>query len=384
MITELDDFAAHQTTNPVAHPGPSDRNFYDRYWFGGIDAGGAFTFEVGFGLYPNRFVQDGHVSVVADGVQTSFHGSRRAPDERRDSSVGPLRILVERPLREIRVVLAANETGVECDLHFRATTTPTEEPKNVLSDGPRLLMETSRFTQFGMWEGFVRVDGARIDVRAESTYGTRDRSWGIRPVGEPEAGAPGRLTTPGVHWVWAPLQFDDVCTQYGTFHDPSGTPTQLSACVVPRYSAVADVPAREPGHREMHRMQHATRFAPGTRWPESAELRFETREGEQIEIALEPMPGIPRFHMHGIGYGHASWGHGRYQGELAIHGERWKLADIDPRDPAAIHVHTPVRARMMGPGGERHGVGTLETIARGPHAPSGLTGSLDGAPARNA
>ena len=320
MITEFDDFAIHQTTNPVAHPGSSDRNFYDRYWLNGIDAGGAFTFEVGFGLYPNRFVQDGHLSCIVDGVQTSFHGSRRAPDERGDSSVGPLRIEVERPLRELRVTLAANDSGLECDLHFRATTAPTEEPKNRLLDGTRLLMENSRFTQFGMWEGFLRVNGERIDVRADTTYGTRDRSWGIRPVGEPEAGAPGRLATPGVHWVWAPLQFDDVCTQYGTFQDPDGTPTQVSACIVPRYATPDAVPAREDGHREMLRMSHATRFAPGTRWPEAAELRFETREGEKVEIALEPMAPVTRFHMHGIGYQHPEWGHGRWHGELATAG----------------------------------------------------------------
>ena len=44
-------------------------------------------------------------------------------------------------------------------------------------------------------------------------------------------------------------------------------------------------------------------------------------------------------------------------------------------------MHTLVRARMTGLGREREGVGTLETIAFGPHAPSGLTGILDGAPA---
>ena len=280
-------------------------------------------------------------------------------------------------------MLAANESGVECDLLFRATTTPTEEPKNVMRDGTRLLMETSRFTQFGTWEGFVRVDGTRIDVRAETTYGTRDRSWGVRPVGEPEGGAPGKLATPGVHWVWAPLQFDDVCTQYGTFQDPDGRPTQLSACIVPRHATPDAVPAREDAHREMRRMSHATRFAAGTRWPESATLSFETREGEAVEIALEPIPGIPRFHMHGIGYRHPEWGHGLWKGDLAVAGERWKLADVDPRDPVAIHAHTPVRARMTGLGRERTGIGTLETIPFGPHAPSGLTGILDGAPARD-
>jgi hypothetical protein len=42
----------------------------------------------------------------------------------------------------------------------------------------------------------------------------------LRPVGEPEMGAPGLLTTdPGVYWVWAPIDFGDVCMQFRSFED---------------------------------------------------------------------------------------------------------------------------------------------------------------------
>ncbi len=56
MISSFDDYMIHQNAEPVNQPGPSDRNFYDRYWFSGFDAEGEFIFEVGFGLYPNRQV----------------------------------------------------------------------------------------------------------------------------------------------------------------------------------------------------------------------------------------------------------------------------------------------------------------------------------------
>ena len=54
MLTRFDDYCVHQTTEPLAQPATSDRNFYDRYWFNGFDQKGAFIFEAGLGIYPNR------------------------------------------------------------------------------------------------------------------------------------------------------------------------------------------------------------------------------------------------------------------------------------------------------------------------------------------
>ena len=375
MISEFDDYAIHQTSEPINQPAPSDRNFYDRYWLNGFDRDGDFVFEVGIGLYPNRFVMDGHLSFVLDGVQHAFHASRRAPRERRDTRVGPLSLEVVEPLRAIRVRLAPNDTGIEADLLFRATTAPTQEPKNLLREDGRLLMDTSRFTQFGGWEGFLGQAGLRRDVSADRTLGTRDRSWGVRPVGEPPGGAPAATgAAPGVYWVWSPIHFDDVCTQFGSFQDAQGHPTQISAAIVPRYRDPGDIPrGDDPGHREMASATHQIHWEPGTRRSRGAEFQLHSREGESFEITLDPMI---RFQMLGIGYQHPEWAHGVWKGEEVIAAESWKLDEIDPLDYKHIHLHQICRARM----GERRGVGTLETIAFGPHQPSGFAAFLDGAP----
>ena len=42
MLTRFDDYAIHQTPEPVAHPASSDRNVYDRYWFNGYTDDGEF------------------------------------------------------------------------------------------------------------------------------------------------------------------------------------------------------------------------------------------------------------------------------------------------------------------------------------------------------
>jgi len=181
---------------------------------------------------------------------------------------------------------------------------------------------------------------------------------------------------PGVYWCWSPIHFDDVCTQFGSFEDPDGHPTQLSAAMVPRYASVDAIPrGEEPGHREMADAKHRIDWEPGTRRSRGAEFTLTSGEGVTFEIRLEP---LVRFQMLAIGYQHPEWGHAVWQGEEKLGFESWKLDEIDPLDYKHIHVHQICRATM----GERTGVGTLETVCFGPHAPSGFRDILDGAPER--
>jgi hypothetical protein len=375
MISRFDDYMTHQTSEPVAQPSTSDRNFYDRYWFNGHDARGEFVFEIGFAVYPNRKVMDGHFSISAGGVQHTFHASRRAPADRSEMRIGPLRIEIMTPMRAVRVRLRPNETGIECDLVFDARTFPHLEPKNVMYDELRCIMNTSRFTQLGRWSGYISVGGERRLVHADDTFGARDKSWGVRPVGEPEAGAPGLLTSePGVYWVWAPVLWDNFYTQFGSFEDRDGNPTQVSAHVVPVYGSADEIPERhDDGIRDLASATHKIHWKKGTRLAERAELELISREGEVYAITLEP---LIRFQMLAIGYQHPEWGHGHWRGEEVIDSEVWNLDDLDLLDYKHIHNHQVCRAVM----GDQEGIGTLETIAFGRHDPSGFTGMLDGAP----
>lgn len=290
-------------------------------------------------------------------------------------AIGPLRIEVATPMREVRVRLEANETGIECDLVFEACTTPTLEPKNVMYDDGRLIMNTSRFTQLGSWGGHFGIAGRRTEVIRANTLGTRDKSWGVRPVGEPETGAPGLLTTePGVYWVWSPIFFDGYCTQFGTFEDRDGNATQVSGTMVPTYASMDAIPRGEdPGRREMATARHRIEWVPGTRLAESAELELTDQAGETLCITLEP---LIRFQMLALGYQHPEWGHGFWKGEEVFAAESWKLDEIDLLDYKHIHNHQICRARL----GDQTGVGTLETVVFGRHDPSGFKSILDGAP----
>jgi hypothetical protein len=364
MLDPLDDLPIHQTAEPVAHTVSGDRNHYDRYWFNGYFPDGSLFFAVALGLYPNRQVMDAAVSIVRDGVQTSLHASRRAPRERSDTRVGPITIRVDEPLRRLTVAVAANESGIAGELTFVARTVAVEEPRfTIRGPGGRAVFDYTRLTQFGRWEGWLAGGGDRIEVTG--AVGTRDRSWGIRPVGEREVQAPGPL--PQFFWQWAPVNFDDVCTHFDVQEDGEGRRSHHNGVILPVIGegdpVLADV---EP----MASVACDVAWRPGTRRADRATVTLRPRRGADHVVVLEPLLD---FQMCGLGYLHPEWGHGLWKGEEAIGVESWTLAEVDPMAPQNLHVQQLCRATM----GERVGTGVLELLVIGPHQPSGFTSLLD-------
>src|SRR5262245_29198789 len=231
MLTSFDDYPVHQTAEPVAHSATSDRNFYDRYFFNGYSRAGDLFFAAALGVYPNRRVMDGAFSVVRDGRQHVVRASRLAPADRRDTRVGPLFVEVLEPLRALHVRVSDNAFGLSADLAFYARTGAIEEPRFTLRHGGHVLMDSTRLTQFGLWEGYLRLGDEEIPIRPEHIAGCRDRSWGVLAVGEPEGGAPGR--TPQFFWLWAPINFDDRCTHAAFNEDAEGRRWHASGSIAP-------------------------------------------------------------------------------------------------------------------------------------------------------
>jgi hypothetical protein len=253
MLSRYDDYPIHQTPEPVAHPASSDRNVYDRYWLNGYADDGEFYFAVGMAVYPNRGIMDCGFSIVRDGEQHAFHASRRAPEDPSETSVGPFRIDVLDPMRSLRVQLAANETGIECDLTFTARTACIEEGRQTSRRGGRLVMDVTRFAQFGRWDGRIRYAGRSVAVSADRVPGTKDRSWGIRPVGEP-------------FFLWAPIHWRDRCTHFGVFEDEHGRAWHRDGAIVPAYETPADIPGvTDPAAQIMASVEQRIAYVPGTR-----------------------------------------------------------------------------------------------------------------------
>ena len=188
MLTKLDDYPIHQTTEPLAIVGTTDRHAYDRYWFNGYQDDGQMYFAIGAAVYPNLGILDCGFSIVIDGQQHAFHGSRRAPEERSEITVGPFTIEIIEPMKSLRVTLDDNDTGISADLLWIPRTASFAEEHQRTQRNPygsRAHMEATRFNQFGRWQGEIRFPGGSVTLDPAHVYGTKDRSWGIRPVGDP-------------------------------------------------------------------------------------------------------------------------------------------------------------------------------------------------------
>jgi hypothetical protein len=375
VLNKLDDYPVHQTPEPLAQPLSSDRNVYDRTWFNGYANDGSYYFGIGMAVYPHRRILDGAFSVVRPGgMQHCFFGSRRAPDERTDMTIGPFRIEVVEPMRRTRIILEDNDSGLACDLLFSARTAAIQEGRQTLWQGARRTMDATRFDQFGVWQGTVSTPEGEIVVDPDVCHATKDRSWGVRGVGEPETG--GAPVTPrGIFFLWAPLFWDDHVSHAIFFDDQDGRALVREGLVAPLYKNEASIPGVEDGKIDwMATAIHRIDYHPNTRLAAAAEIDLIGLDGSTRTISFEP---ILRFQMRGLGYGHPKWQQGSWHGELATGAESFDPEDIYLLRPDNIHVQQVVKVTD----GTRQGIGVLEQIVVGPYAPAGFTELFDGAKA---
>lgn len=353
MLSKGDDFPLHQTPEPVAYAS-SDRNFYDRYFFNGYSADGEVFFALAFGIYPVLDVVDAHFCVVRNGVQYCLHASRRLGMERFDLNCGGIAIEVVEPLNRLR--LKVEGEGIAADITFTARAFPIEEPRFTWKRGPRTIMDYTRMTQNGRYEGWVEVDGDRTALSAD-TSGTRDRSWGIRPIGQSDPQMP--QSVPQFFWQWTPINLPGRSVFFHLNAHPDGSPWNTRAVIVPDG-------ADAEGQTHTSNAALTSTLQNGTRWPSQSTLSI---EGETF--TLEP---LSRFQMRGLGYTSPVWGHGLDHGTLEIAREDIDLNAVDPARPDNLHVQ--MLCRVTGGSGES-GLGVFEQLAIGDYAPLGLSGLAD-------
>ncbi len=105
MLSPLDDYPVHQISEPMRHVGTSDRNFYDRYYFNIHGTGDVHGTDeelfcvIGMGQYPNLSVADAFVSVLWGAEHRVVRSSKALGADRMDTSVGPIRVEVQRASR---------------------------------------------------------------------------------------------------------------------------------------------------------------------------------------------------------------------------------------------------------------------------------------------
>ncbi len=368
MLSKADDYPIHQTPEPIAYAG-TDRNFYDRYFFNGYTPDGDVFFAAAMGIYPHLNIIDASFCVVVEGRQYNLHASRFLNMERMDTHVGPIAIEVIEPLKKLRVRVASNTHGVSGDIVFTCRAAAIEEPRFIYRSGPRTLMDYTRLTQNGSYEGWIEVQGKRIAISSDRYVGTRDRSWGIRGVGAADSQPVAPARAPQFYWLWAPCNFDDRITLYHNNAEASGEPWNEAGVMALTGEA-------EPVHMKSCSSQVV--FKPGTRHARSCVISLKESSGKNWALTLTPQW---QFYMAGLGYPGSTWPHGHNKGDNATGFEIFDLAAEDERTFERLHVQAFSKAVLESDSGERReGRGVLEQLIMGPFVPAGLKDFLDGAP----
>jgi hypothetical protein len=354
MLSPLDDLPIHQVPLPVRQPGTSDRNFYDRYYFNCHPCSDELFLILGMGQYPNLGVTDAFALVVRDGQHRVVRASRELGLDRLDTTVGPFGIEVIEGLRTLRCTLAPNEHGMAYDLTWHGFVPAFQEPRHVDHDvAGRAFLDACRLAQLGSWTGWLELDGERIDVTPDHWWGSRDRSWGIRPVGEPEPpGITAAKAGGGFRWLYAPMRFADhalvlICQE----RDDGSRVLE---------EAVRLWPDGRVDH--LGRPEHELTWGPDgpglTGMVERATLHLGA-----VTVDVEPV--LPVHLGVGTGYGFDAdgWKHGAYQGELVVQGRSWDLRAEATRGAMFGIVDAVARCTIVsGEGVGEEGWGLLEWL----------------------
>ena len=365
MLSPLDDYPIHQIQEPIRHVGTSDRNFYDRYYLNGFALDGSAMFIAGIGVYPNLGVMDAFVLVFRNGQHRVVRASRTLDGaDRLHPSAGPISIDIIEPLRQLRLSCADNEFGISMDATWTGAMEAFLEPRHYIREFGRTIFDSSRFAQTGGWDGTITVDGETISLSDATWWGTRDRSWGIRPVGESEP--QGIRATAPFHWWWlyTPIRFEDHSILVIVQERGDGSKVMEEAVRIWHDDNRIEV----LGHP-----RHEIHYIPGTRRASGAVIHLTEPDGSPLELKVEAM--LPTYVGIGTGYGYdADWKHGMYQGELAVQG-----VHIDTTTPeGAAQLFGLVDASGRFSYGDHVGYGLFEHMAVGPNAQYGFKDLMDG------
>ncbi|MFJ9942616.1 hypothetical protein [Streptomyces erythrochromogenes] len=361
----LDEYPIHQAPLSMKHLVSGDRNAYDRCIFHVFDHAGRAVLILGLGVYPNAGVIDAYATLRIGDELLAARASDALTDDRMNLSVGPLSIIVDVPLKQLTLRCAPDADdphGLSYDITWTAEFPAVWEPHHIQRRGDRLMLEGRRFVQAGNVTGTIRAKGEEFTLTAGEWTGTRDRSWGVRPIPGEEGGRAAEEHRPeGFHWLWIPVRFADRFVMVIAQEDADGHRTLNEALqVFPEGSGRADVQLGWP-HTEI-------RYRPGSRHPESAVIHLTDPSRKPLELGVEILNSSPL--AVGAGYPPAGdWQHGTWQGRGWSDRRVYDLSHPGAHPMAAFGV-TDHSARFTLDGQTGHGI--FEHGSFGRHDPSGF------------
>ncbi len=321
FLSPSDEYFSHQISQPHALVGSSDPSWRERYWLSLQDTVAKDTvLSLGIGQYPNQDTQEAFVVHSKSGEQRNMRMARSLGRRRDEMAVGPLRIEIVEPMKDVRFILSDNPSGVEFDFHWKSDLEPILEGRHFQVSRTRVTYDAIRYVQLGRIEGQLSVDGSTTTLTPDRWWGERDHSWGTRTLPSTQG------TPPGIRPEWrmlmfCPIQFEDFGVHFYLYEAEPGRPLHLSAA----FSRRAGAPDEEDliVHIDHDLVWDSSAAAPTLR---SGIITLALHSGEKMEFKITAQEG--RAHLRGGGYeGWNGWFQGHWKGEDSFEHDTWDLTD---------------------------------------------------------
>ncbi|SOD72164.1 hypothetical protein SAMN05892883_1588 [Jatrophihabitans sp. GAS493] len=273
MLVPLDDYFIHQSSDSIAVPGGGSTKWQERNYFNVHSADGEALLVCGMGTTPNTDLASVYViahTTGPDGGQTDWRGVRPIAGERTRMDVGEFAFEIVEPMKQWRITLAPNPSGIEIDLLWTARHQPFEfEKVFVQDDNGDVSLDFAHLHQSGTHRGWFKIDGKKYEV--DDWYGVRDRTWGIREALE--------------FWIWSCVHFPSRTLSLYHFESPDGKTLYSNG-------GFADADSTGPSLRIL---SHDFELVPGERVPRSGSVVLETESGEKLTMDFKPIGPIVNY-----------------------------------------------------------------------------------------
>lgn len=337
-LTPFDEFPFHQHPTPFHIPFTSDVHFNDGYFCATFAED--WYVVCGIRLHPNMNVMDGFAGIARKGEQRVLRASRALRPNAGELSVGPLRIDVKQPLREVRIALEDNASGMAFDITYEARSEPFLEAPYRFRKYGHLTYDMLRYTQVCATRGWVSCDGERASI--DGWPAIRDHSWGVRDGMGPATKHGGIERDPEEEdqrrfRIWVPFSTGQYIGMLNTHEDEEGNTLDFEGRL--------DYPDGRVVH--LTAVKHQLEYAPGTKNVTGGKLQVRDQSGRWREYTLKAA-GTPA-DVQGLGY-YGGWNDGASAG---VYRGAGPVVEVD-RYPSAAHLGRTGLSRLaenkrMGP-----------------------------------
>ncbi len=323
MLTPFDEHIGHQLPTTFDHVVSSDPAWTERRWFTlhDIEARDVML-NCGLGYYPNKNVMDAFAGVAYRGKQYNIRMSRELRPHPLEEKVGPFSIHVVEGLKKVQLLLEESDAGINFDVEWEAAMNPHEEENHFDRRRGKVVEDMARYSQQGRGRGTIRIPGKTFELRPDTWWGQRDRSWGVRRgIGsEPQSAEP--PPSPAFFFNWATAQFRDYGFHWHFIESAPGQYSYITGEEVRPQGQPAD-----PGRRVVA-IEHDFRWAQGApaQTVTDAEITFRLADGERKTLHLKPLP-TRYFLASGMYFrGYKGWTHGAWKGAYHCEHDVWDLS----------------------------------------------------------